>query len=278
MLQLFYRYLLFYIFLLPLCAIAQKKTELKAPAELSPVFTIFNNEVFGVYPFQLPHSGNLKLLNEQKVLFQANVKNYRLHGEWTSFYPHSQKLDEGILIKGVPNGEWKTWYNNGQIKSVRNYSADLFLKVKSDIDLNHPKISRFVLTDRYKKEGEKVLHVLSANYSFHITQPTIPVDVALLVTQNQQQPFNYHPPFKNVLHHGLYMNYFENGAIQDSGYYKEGLRSGLWEHHLANGTYWRGLYKNGIHVKDWKCFTREGKLLMFILYNEKGKEVYRKQF
>lgn len=265
-------------FLLPLCVAAQYKTALSASAEPAPVFTVFTNEVFGAYPFQLPASGDLQVIQEQRFLFMANVKNHRLHGAWLSFYPQAQKLDEGIMVKGVPDGVWKTWYPNGQLKSVRNYNADLFFKVQSDIDLNHPKISRFVLSDRYKKEGKKVLQVLSANYSFRIHQKSIPADLALLVSQNQQQPFDYHPPFKNALHHGLYMNYFESGALQDSGYYNQGLRSGLWEHHLENGTYWRGLYKNGIRINDWKYYSSEGKLLLFIVYDEKGSELRRKQF
>ena len=231
------------------------------------------------YPFRLPQKGPMIVEDgSNQLLISTVLKNHVLHGSWKSYYTTQQLIDSGELAKGLPTGLWKTWYKNGQLKSVRNYDADLYFRMRADVDLNHPKISRFVLTERYKKEGYKVLQVLSASYSFNSHQKTIPPDLAILVTQNQQQPFNYHPPFKNVLHHGLYMNYYENGAVQDSGYYKEGLRSGLWEHHLANGTYWRGAYKNGIHIKDWKYFTAEGKLLMFIIYDEKGKELHRKQF
>lgn len=277
MLQLISRQLRIFGFLLPFGLAAQNKTELTTTVEPAAAFTVFTNEVFGAYPFQLPASGDLQLVREQSMLLQANVKNHRLHGAWASYYPQSQKMDEGMLVKGVPDGAWKTWYPNGQLKSVRSYNADLFFKIQADIDLNHPKISRFILSERYKKEGKKVLQVLSANYSFRIHQKTIPADLALLVAQNQQQPAHYHPPFKNALHHGLYMNYYENGAVQDSGYYNQGLRNGLWEHHLADGTFWRGLYKNGTRINDWKYYTAEGKVQLFILYDEKGNELRRKQ-
>lgn len=277
MLQPFYRHLTLLTFLLPLCVAAQNKTELTATVEPVPAFTVFTNDVFGAYPFQLPASGDLQLLREQSLLLQANVKNHRLHGAWISFYPQAQKMDEGMLVKGVPDGAWKTWYPNGQLKSVRSYDADLFFKIQADIDLNHPKISRFIISDRYKKEGKKVLQVLSAYYSFRIHQKIIPADLALLVAQNQQEPADYHPPFKNALHHGLYMNYYENGAVQDSGYYNQGLRNGLWEHHLADGTFWRGLYKNGTRINDWKYYSSNGKLLLFIHYNQTGEELYMKK-
>jgi antitoxin component YwqK of YwqJK toxin-antitoxin module len=278
MLIMIYRITLLITLILPFCVTAQNKTSYQAGTDSYSVFNLYNSEVFGAYPFQLTASGELQLMNGQQLLLMGTVKHQRLNGSWVSFYPLAQKLDEGNLVKGVPDGTWKTWFPNGQLKSLRHYSADLFFKVKEDIELNHPKISRFVLTERYKKEGEKILQVLSAGYSFRVPKKSPPSDLEMLVNQNGQLSFGYHPPFVNMLHHGLYVNYFENGNVQDSGYYKEGLRNGLWFHYLTDGTFWKGLYKNGNRINDWKYYSPEGKLLLFIHYNYRGEEEYRKKF
>ncbi len=229
--------------------------------------------------FQLPASDDVEVVTDNYLLLKAEVKNRRLHGSWLSYYPQAQKLDEGNLVKGVPDSEWKIWYANGQMRSLRTYNADLFQKVKQDVELKHPKISRFTVTERYKKEGSKVLRVLNAGYSFGMGAFELPATVDELVTDNVNNSKNYRPPFQQSLHHGLYMNWFENGVVKDSGYYKEGLKEGVWIHRkVAEEGYWSGAYHNGVHVNQWKYYSNTGKLLIIVYYDEQGHELRRKDF
>lgn len=241
--------------------------------------TVFTGTTLAEHSFLLPASGDVQVVTNNKLVLKGETKNHRLHGNWSSFYPMAQPLDEGTLVKGVPDGEWKTWYAGGQLRSLRTYDADMYLKVKQDMELNHPKISRFYITERYKKEGSKIVYLLNAGYSFGLSTLRLPSTVEELVSANGAQTGVYHPPFQHMLHHGLYMNWFENGVVKDSGYYKEGLKEGVWLHRVnAHEGYWRGSYHNGLHVKEWKYYNTTGKLLFIIFYDEQGKELRRKDY
>ena len=240
-------------------------------------FTIFSSTAANPPMFQLPASGELKEQENEDLLLSASVRQHKLHGNWQSYFSPAQKIDEGRLVKGVPDGLWQVWYPNGQLKAVRNYSASLFFSVKQDVDLNHPKISRFAITDRFKKEGNAVLKIFYAAYSFSHSVPANANSPVELVKQNRNKE-QYHPPFNNSLHHGLFMNYFENGVVKDSGYYKEGLKDRMWVHRkTANSGLWKGSYKNGVKHKEWKYYNASGKLLLIVFYTGDGKEEWRKE-
>jgi antitoxin component YwqK of YwqJK toxin-antitoxin module len=145
--------------------------------------------------------------------------------------------------------------------------------------LNHPKLSRFIITERVKKEGRHVLFVLRSSYSYNNNSYKVPSSILELVQSNSFHPSAYHPPFIQSLHHGLYMNYFENGIVKDSGHYKEGLREGLWvQRNNSSGGKWMGMYKHGNRQKEWKYYNTAERLQLIVFFNKKGEEVWRKTF
>lgn len=240
-------------------------------------FTIFSKQAGSTSLFQLPAAGDLIEKDNLGLLLSASVKQHKLHGTWQSFFSPMQKIDEGRLVKGIPDGLWQVWYPNGQLKAVRNYSASLFFSIKQDVELNHPKISRFALTERFKKEGDAVLKIIHATYSFNHSTHSNPYSPVELVKKNRTEE-QYHPPFNNALHHGLYINYFENGIVKDSGYYKVGLKDGIWMHRNAATTgVWKGSYKHGVKHKEWKYYNPAGKLMLIVFYSGDGKEEWRKE-
>lgn len=255
---------------------AQGKYELPTASQVSQGIIFFTGVAINHPVFELPANGEL---NQTKgnIILKAAVKGHSLHGDWKTYYNENQLMDMGTLVKGVPDGLWQTWYSNGQLKSVRNYSSDLLTRVQQDVTLNHPRISKFAITRRYKKEGGDVLYVLRSSYSYnkgHFEWPEQPFE---LVVHNALNPSNYSPPFKYALHHGLFLNYFENGVVKDSGYYKEGMRDGLWIHRTeATAGTWKGLYQNGVRQKEWKYYSHAGKLLLIVFFNHKGEEAWRK--
>lgn len=258
---------------------AQDKTGTFPVTEPKANVTLFTNSVNHHYPFQLPSSGNITEYKEGALLIAATIKNHLLQGRWQSNYTNNQLLDEGNLEKGVPDGLWQSWYPNGQLRSVRHYSAQLFNSIQKDVQLNHPKISRFVITARYKKEGRSVLHVFQSTYSFSDSKKELPSNPVELTQNNRSNPNLYHPPFSNALHHGAYINYFENGSTKDSGYYKEGLKEGLWMHRADTvAGVWKGFYKHGFKEKEWKYYSTSGKLKLIVFFNSRGEEEWRKQF
>ncbi|MBS4065482.1 MAG: hypothetical protein KGZ74_13025 [Chitinophagaceae bacterium] len=255
---------------------AQGKVELPASPQVPHGIVLFTGSHALHHPFELPAKTELNEA-DGSISLHTSVKNHSLHGSWKSYYNAEQLMDMGTLVKGMPDGLWQSWYPNGQLKSVRNYSADLLVRIQQDVSLNHPKLSKFVITQRYKQEGNNVLYVLRSAYSYNRGNYALPHQPMELVKQNASDPFNYHPPFNQSLHHGMYMNYFENGVVKDSGYYKEGLREGLWVHRadVRSGT-WKGMYKHGIRQKEWKYYNTTGKLLLIVFFNNKGEEEWRK--
>jgi antitoxin component YwqK of YwqJK toxin-antitoxin module len=77
----------------------------------------------------------------------------------------------------------------------------------------------------------------------------------------------------------LYVNYLPDGRLKDSGYYKQGLKSGIWVHFQSQtGLLWKGHYKNGFPQKEWKAYNVDGNLQELLFYNEDGKLQWRKKY
>lgn len=197
-----------------------------------------------------------------KIRYSSSVKNSRLHGEWKSWYSNDMRHDEGKLVRGVPDGEWKVWYPNGKLRFVRNYSSDKLTRVQQEWIRPHPRMPNYPITTIYQKERPKALTLIKSNYSF----------------RDAISNSSYTPVFNKCFHHGLFINYFESGAVKDSGYYKNGLRAGIWIEALDNEKeFWTGTYTNGTKSGTWKRFNAHKKMVELIVY-KKGKEDWRKQF
>jgi antitoxin component YwqK of YwqJK toxin-antitoxin module len=68
------------------------------------------------------------------------------------------------------------------------------------------------------------------------------------------------------------MNFFPDGKTRDSGYYKNGVRDGLWNEWNNDATVLAvGSYKQGRPNGDWKFYNKQGKLLYIQLYSDNGK-------
>lgn len=244
------------------------------PVDIS-VFT-FGKSLFSSYPFQLQGEGKITGETSNGAHFTGIVKRGKLNGAWQSRYANGQPMDQGQLVKGIPNGEWKVWNSAGQLIAVRTYNADLFHRIKREVSLNHPKLYTYALTARYKKEGRDAVKFLHAGSSFIQQRKMQTTDLQDLVSANNSDPGHYHPVFNECLHHGLYLNYFNNGITKDSGYYKNGLRDGVWMHRTTDGV-WKGAYKNGERMSQWKLYNEAGKLRLIIFYNRNGVEESRKK-
>jgi antitoxin component YwqK of YwqJK toxin-antitoxin module len=67
------------------------------------------------------------------------------------------------------------------------------------------------------------------------------------------------------------MNFYPDGRVKDSGYYRNGLRQGIWVHRdIEKATRQKGTYHNGIKVKEWRTYAESGKLLELVVYGLKG--------
>jgi antitoxin component YwqK of YwqJK toxin-antitoxin module len=216
--------------------------------------------------------------DEDKAHFVIHFRNKQLHGEWETFYNNSIPCDSGRFEKNLPDGEWKTWYPDGTLKAVRHYSAQKYLYVKEDISRNHPKIQKFAITRLAQNKTNVENHFrpqFEYNASSVASLPMLDRIHLNTSTENNQ----YIPPFSNCLHHGTYINYFENGAVKDSGNYVNGLKQGIWkEAKPGNELTGIGFYREGFKTGQWKYYDRNGVLKYTSRYNRNGKQISTHHF
>src|SRR5262245_38410979 len=59
--------------------------------------------------FSFSKDGKINELLNGNILYDAHVKNRKLHGSWQSWYENGYLCDSGTFVKGLPDGEWKHW-------------------------------------------------------------------------------------------------------------------------------------------------------------------------
>jgi len=200
--------------------------------------------------------------SDGRIRYSGSVKKFRLNGEWKSWFEDNTLHDEGMLVKGIPDGQWKVWYPNGKLRFIRTYSSDKLLRVKQQWLRPNPKMPNYYITTLYQSNRSKATALVKSNYSFRETKGDN----------------SYSPVFTDCIHHGLFMNFYENGNTKDSGYYKSGLRNGVWIEgiNIEEG-FWTGNYTNGIKSGTWKRFNRQDRMMELIEY-KKGREDWRKKY
>ncbi len=209
---------------------------------------------------------------EQKVHFVVHFFKDQLHGPWQSFFGNSQICDSGSLKKGLPDGEWKTWYPNGQLKTIRNYSAEKYHYIQADVKRNHPKLQRYKLS-RLAQQRQNIQPFFQPDYET-TAYPTSAAGLLHIIHYNTDgDGSSYQPPFTRSLHHGLFVNFSGDGTIKDSGYYVNGLKHGIWkETSTDNETLSNGFYDNGFKSGQWKYYNAQGQLLYTDIYSRTGEK------
>jgi antitoxin component YwqK of YwqJK toxin-antitoxin module len=200
---------------------------------------------------------------EGHLYFKTTYSKGNINGTWKSQHRNGKPRDEGSFYKNVPDGEWKGYYPNGQLKYVRQYSAQKWYAMKSQLKRRNPKQQYFTLVDMAMKNAHLFGTLASARYSFQTLA---------------EEASYYVPPFVNCLHHGIYMNYYQNGVLKDSGSYHEGLRNGVWQSWYPNGAKQSsGIYINGEKHSGWISYNEEGEMIWLREYRF-GKLMYEKHY
>lgn len=241
-------------------------------------YTTVSNE--SVDRFTLTKDGEIAETHNDRRLYTGTVRNKKLHGNWQSWYQNGSLCDSGKFVKGLPDGEWKHWDPAGRLIALRTYNADKYQRIYLDMSRYNPRRPNYPLTAMYQRNKNAAMQYLHSSYSFpHKVKRIDDLSLQQWVIANITPGNSYHPVFDQSLHHGLYMNYFNNGQAKDSGYYQNGLRQGIWVEKESQDSGWQlGSYNNGKKSKEWKCYNAKGILTEIIFYNNKGEIKSRKQF
>jgi antitoxin component YwqK of YwqJK toxin-antitoxin module len=230
------------------------------------------------FSIQLPVNAQLQESLEGRLLYLTTVKKSTLHGLWQSWYGNGQTCDSGRLVRNIPDGEWIIRNRAGQLMAVRTFNADGYHRVLEEIKRPNPKRNFYHLGQIAIQNRNLALHFLQAEYSFPDKRKDAQFhSVRELVLANSTGQ-SYRPVFENGLLDGLYMNYFDNGQVKDSGQYQKGIREGYWIHRESPSSETRsGTYRHGLKDQEWKIYSPDGRLQEIILYR-KGTLRWQKQF
>jgi antitoxin component YwqK of YwqJK toxin-antitoxin module len=198
--------------------------------------------------------------------FDIHFRRQQLHGEWNTYYSNEQACESGKFVNNLPDGEWKIWYPDGQLKAIVSYSARKFHYIKADIRRNHPKDKRYQIT-RYAGMNKNIKSYFQPHFPDKL-KGTEKLSILHKIEHNTgNEGDNYIPPFNSCLHHGLYITYFENGLVRDSGHYVNGLKHEIWQETINDDLKSLGFYQHGQKHGQWKYYNASGKLLYTEHYN-----------
>ena len=69
----------------------------------------------------VPFSGKIYGFNVYLKTTSGSIKNGKLEGEWVSYWDNGQLESRGYYKNGKMEGKWITHHNRGQLKSHGNY-------------------------------------------------------------------------------------------------------------------------------------------------------------
>lgn len=198
-------------------------------------------------------------------------------GTWISFYSNGNRCDSGYLVNNMPDGIWKSWYPNGQLRFQMHCSAKRLSSAKDEMARIYKpgfspsphirEMKQLVANSPYPYD--KLIY-RQLYIAIHPVESSVAAEV-LVNVQSGEGISSFQtalPPFTECMVHGVYKSYFENGMPKDSGYCDNGVREGVWEEWDENTKLKAvGFYKNGLRFKDWRYFNKEGKLQFINWYN-----------
>lgn len=189
-----------------------------------------------------------------------------------------KEYDRGFLLnrefinrrdkKGRKQGEWKTFYENGNIKTSGSYvngkKDGIFKKYDKDGGLLN--IEKYKLGRKIKDDKEVAEYEIKRNFYDNgqvKTKATYLNDKMDGVRREYDKEGNITQSY--VMDQG---NVREKGGIVDNS----GLKQGKWEEYYKSGQLRaKGKYVDGVKTGEWIYYFRNGEIEQRGKYNEEGK-------
>ena len=180
-----------------------------------------------------------KQIFKNGILLDANHKPW--NGPYKRLYKNGQIAAEAQYKDGLPQGEMKSYYENGKIKVIQDFITPERSILKTYTEKGVLKLEENILSNKY--DGRQTLYYDNGKIQFEMT-------------------------FKNNLPLGTRKDYSENGALKDEFTYLEGYKSWKYDEYYENGKIRKSGMFTGQTKADVKAegITRE--------YNENGQLKY----
>jgi len=166
---------------------------------------------------------------------------------YSCWYPDTDNLDTkpavGQTINGKKEGEWKTYYTNGQVAKIETYLNDTL----------NGQISYF---DEKGKLKGKLFYRMG-----------IKVDSSKMYFPNGQANLEEWKDSSGKTQ-GLFKVYHQNGQLSQIGYMKDNYLDDTCKTFFDNGQLKTiEFYKNRKKEGTWKYFSKKGSLIRTEVYN-----------
>lgn len=199
--------------------------------------------------------------SEGRYRFTGKMRNKMLHGNWTSWYSTAGTYEEGRFNHGLPDGSWKVWHENGQLKYLRTYSSDQYRRIRHEFRNPHPRMVLYAITRLYLENKTAASLLLTAQHQF----------------ASSNTPNTYQPVFTEAALHGPFQTYSEEGVLLESGQYRSGLREGVWKERDQQSNTWTGKYRHNLREGNWKCTNASNQVMQLVEYRN-GKIIWQKSY
>lgn len=185
--------------------------------------------------------------------------NGQKQGTWTKTYSNGVPRYEGQFKNNQPVGEFKYYYETGNLKAVTVFSTDgIVARTKTFHENKQPMAEgKYIKQKRdsvwlfYSDVDGKLIS--SETYKkglLHGTTKTLYPE-----TGNVAESIEY----KNGIKDGSYKKYFPDGALMTEGTYVNDLLDGKFILYHPNGEVQvKGKYKNGRQIGNWNYFDEDG--------------------
>ncbi|HBS87115.1 MAG: hypothetical protein A2W91_02765 [Bacteroidetes bacterium GWF2_38_335] len=221
----------------------------------------------------------------KKCNYNKGVKE----GLWTVYYENGQLFHEGNFSDAKEDGVWKSWFENGQLKSEGEFVGGIMNglwkqwhrngKILSEIEMNMGlKSGKAAYWNEFgfleKEENYIVVEMKKNTKKIYVDENTVE---------------------RKSIVHGPYLTNFPNGKTNLKGKYNFGNKDGVWEYYAAlgrvnfkkiNESNYSKIetrlvrteeYKNGSPVGKWLSYYDEGPIESEVNYKDgarNGKTVY----
>ncbi len=263
----------------------------------------------GLTQFVFAQTKVTKYYENGKVKLQGFVKDNTYDSTFISYYENGNIQSEGNYKKaiyktssmsitlgvcgtgrdtsepaaGIKNGQWKNYYVNGQLQSLKNYFGNIQVGQSKFYDSTGNLLEnefynagRLIQRQEYfangvleaftirsyeeiKNKGDKSYSTIYFDKVFEY-YPTGELKSIKIFNENKEQT-------------GKYIEYWENGFVKNEGEYKDEKRNGIFREYYQNGnTKFEGIIKNDIPQDKQYFSNNKGKIIKIETW-KKGKLV-----
>ena len=163
--------------------------------------------------------------------------------KFKKYYTSGKIKTEGQFFDNQKTGEWISYYENGEVKSVRNYKAGE-LNGYQKIDY-----SQVLYMEGYSKNGQK-----TGTWKSYFKE------------NNQLKYLKHFDDYGNST--GKWESYYDSGELHLIENYSINMTDGKEIEYYKNGKiYTVGNKRNSIKIGTWKIYNEKGELINTELYD-----------